>query len=687
MTTFHTDTICIVGYGCVLPEANNPEAFWRNLHAGRCSIRPIEDSRWDKGSYLVTQKGTADRTYSDFAGHVDDAQIAEIARTLGIAVEDYTRLQLTTLMAGTQALANIKNKKDFTFGITLGCMGSDEAISVQKFLNEEASLREFIQSQPKAEQKRLNSLLDETVSALKKSPALASKTRLASSAPELLKQFHDLTGPVALIDAACASSHAALDMAMQQLQSKEVDLALSGGIEGQLAPENFVLFASLGLLAQTVPHPLDASADGMAQGEGAVVFCLERLEDALRNEHPIYGVLRSCEGTSNGKATSLFSPTVEGQTRAIRSARAALGDKKLCYIECHGTGTRVGDTTELRTLNSLLPDASAKTPVGSVKALIGHTKGTAGAAGVLKCLLSLKARTLPPSPYFKEFIEKGSIDKIFVNTSPIPLGAAETLAYGISSAGFGGANYHLILEEFVQGGNPIPRLRPKKESLVVLAHAEIGDENIRESIQQFDFRIPPKNLKQIDKLQLQALVAVTRALEEAAIPMQSLNRERISVISASALGIEAAYNLSKRIRHAEFYRFSKDEKLASLLESHKEKFAAVTEDTGPGTLNNVIAGRVCNVFDVTGKNFNVDADTNSLGMALIAANLELQSRRSEMLLLLYAEEHYDESIPEFERRGVTCLLLALESTARRQNRNIQYLLKNLHYSDQCLRQA
>ncbi|MCB0418339.1 MAG: hypothetical protein KDD39_11860 [Bdellovibrionales bacterium] len=687
MNTLYTDTICIVGYGCVLPEANSPEEFWKNLHAGRCSIRPIEESRWNKKAYLVPQKGIPDRTYSDFAGHVADAQIEKIAAELGLQVNAYTRLQLTTLMAGTQALRGIADKKNFKFGITLGCMGSDEAISVQKFLNEEQSIREFILQRPPEEQKKLNAILDEARRSLEKPAEMASKTRLASSAPELLKQFHDLTGPVALIDAACASSHAAIDIAMQQLQSKEVDLALTGGIEGQLAPENFVLFASLGLLAKTVPHPLDASADGMAQGEGAVVFCLERLEDALRNQHTIHGILRSCEGTSNGKASSLFSPTVEGQTRAILSARKALGEQRLCYIECHGTGTRVGDTTELRTLNALLPEGSEKTPVGSVKALIGHTKGTAGAAGVLKCLLSMRARTLPPSPYFKEFIEKGSLEKIFVNTSPIPLGASETLAYGISSAGFGGANYHLILEEFVEGQKPISRLRPKKEPLVVLAHSEVSDENIRETIQGFDFRIPPKNLKQIDKLQLQALVAVTRALETAAIPMQSLNREHISVVSASALGIEAAYNLSKRIRHAEFHRFSNDPKLAVLLESHKEKFAAVTEDTGPGTLNNVIAGRVCNVFDVTGKNFNVDADTNSLGMALLAANLELQSRRSEMLLLLYAEELYDESIPEFDRKGVTCLLLCLEGTARRQNRNIQYLLRNLQYSDQCLRQA
>ncbi|MCB0405954.1 MAG: hypothetical protein KDD51_14320 [Bdellovibrionales bacterium] len=687
MNTLHTDTICIVGYGCVLPEANSPEEFWKNLHAGHCSIRPIEDSRWNKKSYLVSQKGIADRTYSDFAGHVDDEQIAKIAKDLKLSASDYTRLQLTTLMAGTQALSGIKNKQEYTFGITLGCMGVDEAVSLQKFLNEEASLRQFIQTQPQSEQKKLTELLDETVRALSKPKALASKIRLASSAPELLKQFHHLTGPVALIDAACASSHAAIDIAMQQLQSKEVDLALTGGIEGQLAPENFVLFASLGLLAKTIPHPLDASADGMAQGEGAVVFCLERLEDAMKNKHAIYAVLRSCEGTSNGKASSLFSPTVEGQTRAIRAARAALKDEQLCYIECHGTGTRVGDTTELRTLNTLLPEGAAKTPIGSVKALIGHTKGTAGAAGVLKCLLSLQARTLPPSPYFTEFIEKGNLDKIFVNTSPIPLRTSEPLVYGISSAGFGGANYHLILEEFLGGQKPIARLRPKKEALVVLAHAEVTDRNIRQSVQEFDFRIPPKNLQQIDTLQLQALVAVTRALDEAAVPIQSLNRERLSVISASALGIEAAYNLSKRIRHAEFLRFAKDPKLAALLESHKEKFATVTEDTGPGTLNNVIAGRVCNVFDVTGKNFNVDADTNSLGMALLTANLELQSRRSEMLLLLYAEEHYDESIPEFERRGVTCFLLALEGTARRQGRTIQYLLKNIHYSDQCLRQA
>ncbi len=667
----------------MLPEASDTQAFWNNLLQARCSIAPMPSTRWDANLYVSPDPKAEDMTYSSKAAFVRDEQMETITKKRKWSGRGYNRLQAMTLEASLQALENIsaEDRSKNLCGVFLGCMGADEELSVQKLLEEEQSVLSYLEQEAGPHLEDLRSATAQTFQHLRKNRTSRKEAVLATSVLATVKKELGLRGEACLVDAACASSLAALDLAIGHLRAGNCHIALAGGIEGQLAPENFVVFSQVGLLAQDLPHPLDESADGLCQGEGAVVFALQRLSDARAEGRKILGVLRASGGSSNGKASSLFSPTVNGQTTAISRSRQKSSSALFDYIECHGTGTRTGDRTELRALNEMQKGAKEKTPVGSVKALIGHTKGAAGAAGLLKCLLSLQNKTVPPSPYFTRFAESDSLSQLTVNTQPLSLADRPSpLCLGVSSAGFGGANYHMLLEEYLPQAPAVSGLPLLTTRIALIAQTQVNDPHVAEALASYKFKLPPKNLAQIDTLQLQAIVAVAHALRDFHLPLNSFDRTKVSVFSCGCTGIEASYQFSKRVRHKEFHRFASGEK-AAVLEKHKAKFPAVTEDTGPGILNNVIAGRVCNVFDFMGKNFNLDADMASLGCAFEMASIELRSRSSDLVIVLQAEETFNENECEISRQGIRCYFLTLLDSARRDNRTILSLLNDVHYEE------
>jgi acyl transferase domain-containing protein len=269
--------------------------------------------------------------------------------------------------------------------------------------------------------------------------------------------FH---GPNYVVDAACASAMAAMSAAIEGLEEHDYDAVITGGIDRNMGASTFDKISKLGALSATGTRPYADGADGFVMGEGAALFLLKRLEDAERDGDHIYAVLRGMGGSSDGKGKGITAPNPVGQKLAIQRAweNAGLSPSTATYVEGHGTSTRVGDVVEVESLTNVFASAGAEpgsVALGSVKSNIGHLKGAAGAAGILKTVLALNDKVLPPSLHCDA--KNPNIDfersPFYVNTKLTdwdkPAGGVRRA--GVSAFGFGGTNFHAVLEEYVPG--------------------------------------------------------------------------------------------------------------------------------------------------------------------------------------------------------------------------------------------
>jgi acyl transferase domain-containing protein len=255
------------------------------------------------------------------------------------------------------------------------------------------------------------------------------------------------------VDAACASSLVAISQACDLLELRRVRTCIAGGIYVALTPEAHVCFSAIGALSKSGEcNPYPTAADGFVLGEGGALVLLKRLDDALRDNDPIFGVLRAHGLSSDGNAPGIMTPTKRGQVRAVRQALDSIGSSTLDadFVEGHGTGTVVGDTTELQTLNEIVdPGSEAKIPLGSAKAVIGHTMAASGALSLVKAILCIQNNTIVPQPESGTELHDELTDSRLYIPKDI-LYANESTArverVAINSFGFGGTNGHLILD-------------------------------------------------------------------------------------------------------------------------------------------------------------------------------------------------------------------------------------------------
>ncbi|MEM5775243.1 MAG: beta-ketoacyl synthase N-terminal-like domain-containing protein, partial [Anaerolineaceae bacterium] len=272
----------------------------------------------------------------------------------------------------------------------------------------------------------------------------------------------NFSGPNFVTDAACASSIAAVQAACEGLLAGKFDAVLTGGIDRSMGPESYIKFCKIGALSADGSRPYAEGANGFVMGEGAVVFLLKRLEDAERDNDRIYAVIRGIGASSDGKGKGITAPNPLGQQRAIQRAwiDAGVDASQAGLIEGHGTSTKVGDVAEVNSLNAIfgslgLPGGSVM--LGSVKSNIGHLKSAAGAAGLLKTILALHHQVLPPSANFRKpnpDIPFGQLP-FRVNTQPQEWEkrGGQLRFAGVSAFGFGGTNFHVVLEEYFPGVN------------------------------------------------------------------------------------------------------------------------------------------------------------------------------------------------------------------------------------------
>ncbi len=438
--------VAIVGIGVIASQCHTPDQFWSLIRAGIDTSRPVPPDRWVLPPEIALNEhpGVADRVYSNRGYFVDPFTLD----TTGLALDSAVLAGLDpvfhlVLHAGRQAFddavtAPLRRER---IGVILG--------NIVLPTETASRLAEDILGRTFAEQ-------------LLRRPGSVSRTdprnRYVAGLPAgVLAHAFGLGGGSFTLDAACASSLYAIKLAVDELLAGRCDAMLAGGVSRPDCLYTQMGFSQLRALSPSGRcSPFDVRADGLVVGEGAGIVLLKRLEDAVTQGDHIYGVLVGA-GISNDVHGNLLAPDSEGQLRAMWAAyqRAGWEPQQTDLIECHATGTPVGDATEFASLRKLWEGRRAPQPciLGTVKANIGHTLTAAGAMGLIKVLLALKHETLPPGTNFTEPAPGlGYVESPFrLLSESVPWLRREEHTprrAAINAFGFGGINAHLLLEEW-----------------------------------------------------------------------------------------------------------------------------------------------------------------------------------------------------------------------------------------------
>ena len=464
--------IAIVGVGAVLPDAPNVAAFWENIKSGRYSVTEVQPDRWDPAFFYDPDPRAPDKTYSKIGGWVRDYTWDPRQWHLPIpprVADAMDGSQKWAIACTRQALEDYGYPKrpldaDRTAVILGNAMGGERhyftvmRVYFPEYARELEASSSFA-ALPAAERGAMIREFHERIG--KHLPEITEDSmpgELANCIAGRIANIFNFHGPNYVCDAACASAMAAISAAAEGLIQNHYDAAVTGGIDRNMGASTFVKFCKIGALSATGTRPYAEGADGFVMGEGAALFLLKRLADAERDGDKIYAVLRGMGGSSDGKGKGITAPNPVGQRFAIERAwqNAGLSPATATYIEGHGTSTRVGDVVEVQSMADVLGTfhlASHSVALGSVKSNFGHLKGAAGAAGLLKLTLALHDKVLPPSVHCER--PNPDIDfahsPLYVNTElkawDVPVDGVRR--GGLSAFGFGGTNFHAVLEEYI----------------------------------------------------------------------------------------------------------------------------------------------------------------------------------------------------------------------------------------------
>ncbi|GAA3463210.1 SDR family NAD(P)-dependent oxidoreductase [Saccharothrix longispora] len=436
--------VAIVGMACVFPGATDLASFWANVLSGADSVTEVPAERWDQELYYDPD-GTGERTPSRWGGFLPRIPFDPLAygippASLG-AIEPVQLLALETARraledAGYPHTAADHRRTSVVFGAE---SGSD--------LSNATTLRTVLPAYTGALPPELDAQL----------PRLTEDSfpgMLANVIAGRVANRLDLGGANYTVDAACASSLTAVDVACKELVAGTSDLVVAGGADLHNGINDYLLFSSVHALSPSGRSAtFDRSADGIALGEGVACVVLKRLDDALRDGDRVYAVVDGVGSASDGRALGLTAPRPEGQRAALERAyrMAGVSPARVGLVEAHGTGTVVGDRTELRTLTEVFTEAGAEAgacALGSVKSQIGHTKCAAGLAGLIKAALAVHHGVRPPTLHLREpnpaWEPERSPFAFHTAARPWVAPPAERVA-GVSAFGFGGTNFHVVL--------------------------------------------------------------------------------------------------------------------------------------------------------------------------------------------------------------------------------------------------
>ncbi len=439
--------IAIVGISCIFPDAINIEEYWRNIVLGKDCIKEVPDSRWNKDLFYNPETRDTDYVCSKWGGFIPTIDFDPLE--FGMPPQSLASIeptQLLSLLVAKQALtdAGYSNLSEIDLDNTSVIFGAEGATDLATSYGFRATSKQIFGELPEHLKKALPRLNEDSFAGV-----------LSNVISGRIANRLNLGGRNYTVDAACASSLAALDLGCQELYNKRSDMVLLGGADLHNGINDFLMFSCTHALSRKgYSASFDADSDGIALGEGIGVVVLKRLEDAKRDGNKIYAVIKGVGGSSDGKSLGMTAPNAKGQINAIKRAYQTAGilPSQVGMIEAHGTGTVVGDRTELQALTDMFLESGAmpsETVLGSVKTQIGHTKCAAGIAGVIKAALSVHYAVHPPILHLDKpnpFYNKETSPFVFNKQAGI--WNSDKRVAGVSAFGFGGTNFHVVMESY-----------------------------------------------------------------------------------------------------------------------------------------------------------------------------------------------------------------------------------------------
>lgn len=551
------DEIAIIGMACLFPKASDLRAYWRNIVHGVDAIREVGEERWRPDAFFDPHRGTPDKVYSKWGGFLDDVQFDPTRYGIPPAcLKSIEPMQLLALEVARLALEDAGlDRRPFPRARTATIFGAGGMHDLGVAYIFRTLLDHYLPKVP-----GLSDSAQEQITRTLRECELPKWTE--DSFPGILGNVVagrvanrlDLQGVNFSVDAACASSLAALNVGVKQLRDRDADLALVGAIDGTNNAVSFMAFAQTHALSPRGRcRPFDDSADGISIGEGVAVLALKRLDDAERDGDRIRAVIKGVGGSSDGRNRSLTAPHPQGQVAALRRAYedAAVDPATVELIEAHGTGTAVGDKSEIEALGLAFDHANVLRQgcaIGSVKSMIGHTKVTAGLAGVVKGVLALEHRVLPPSIGVET--PNSSVDfkntPFFINSETRPWFAStkgHPRRCGVSAFGFGGTNFHVVLEEYRRGYRDGDFLDLGPRDVEPFVFCGLSSSDIAESIRLLLREIEPLGNVDLTQLAYSWHLQQRRAKDEAGAC-------RLALLAGSTSDLTQKLNLALEMLHA-----------------------------------------------------------------------------------------------------------------------------------------
>lgn len=467
--------IAVVGVSAIFPGAINVTGYWKNIMESADLFEEIPPDYWFIEDYYDPDPFSLDKTYCKRGAFIPEIDFDPIEFGIPPANLPHTDTsQLLGLIVAKKVLEDASNNqfnnipKD-KISVILGVGGGLELLGEMTSSLQKPVIERVLREEGYSEDdiKKFVDKINKYSKGWRESTFPGLLTNVVAG--RIANRF-DLKGTNCTVDAACASSFASFHLAVDELIMGQSDLVLTGGIDTCNNPFMFICFSKTPALSFSNDcRPFSDKADGMMLGEGLGLVALKRLEDAERDGDKIYAVVRGVGSSSDGRAKSIYAPLPEGQALALRRTyeAAEYSPSTVELVEAHGTGTRAGDISEFTSLSNVFDESGRKDrqwcALGTVKSQIGHTKSAAAAAGLIKAIMALNHRVLPPT--IKIDVPDPKMDfknsPLYLNTETRPW--VKNPEYprraSISSFGFGGTNYHVTLEEYSDKNRTAKRFR------------------------------------------------------------------------------------------------------------------------------------------------------------------------------------------------------------------------------------
>ena len=585
------EPVAIVGRSCILPAATTPEALFEATLGGHCLLSPTRAEHWRgvNPAALAASDKPGLRVSSATGGYIGvTPDIAEIAERIG----DFPRLdKLVHWLAYCSRQALSDPVAAPRTGLIVGNLSYPSSLHTA-----------FVES------------------IWSGGDGVDPRNRFNSGLPvHLVAAAMQMTGPAYALDAACASSLYAIKLACDALQDGEADVMLAGGVNG--ADDLFLHlgFTSLQALSPSGrSRPFHAEADGLVPAHGAALVALKRLEDAERSGDRIFGVITGIGLSNDGRQSGFLAPSVSGQTRAMTAALelAGLEPSDIDYLDCHATGTPLGDATELKSILAAYGEVPLK--LGALKGNLGHTITVSGAASLVNVLSAMEASLIPPA--LCDNPSAALKDTPFTLLTVPTVWDAATKRAAVSNFGFGGNNGHLIVQNYAPATRPTRSIPPSGDIVIcgmgvmtgdahdvgTFRRRALGPESEPAPLEKVELDLvglgfPPSELKTSLSQQTAILAAAGQALENV-----TTDPERTGVIIG--MGCDTLIARQRlRVLHAAHEEW---------LTVNEEAAPRLTADGVVGTMPNIPANRIHAQRDFRGFGFTVSSEELSAITAL-----------------------------------------------------------------------